>query len=428
MLVQKESDVDYRIETIAKLLAYRGGVNMKMHRHVAKEWFLPVHGDYYLNYVARRRKDVNRIVASQHYVVIEIAPKSNATPEKYYVIGVDYDADKLFINRVNHVDMYNFYLVKLDRVNDMVIIYTHDHAIKKYVFNYDYDITETKYAIDQTGRYRVQGDIVFNVFELDLESQIPAWALHEIYRYFRYLVLDRVAALLNDYGISYVVGQVMARRRDNTLGLAVMGGADSSRWSKYSKRNIARIVKVLSDYFDMDCKDFSTSVSCTVKLTIDNMPLSANIEIMSDTRFGNHIGNTIVTVREAGNLENVELFARDIVEQFHNLPKTDVIRHIGNHRIELYRVIPVRFAYEPRIKPIVLEPQTLYIMLNDTYVVDNDTLVELIHKEHGQRYVWFGGRYVLRIERVNVHPLDTAERNRVVLRRLSQCNLWHNVV
>ncbi len=139
---------------------------------------------------------------------------------------------------------------------------------------------------------------------------------------------------------------------------------------------------------------------------------------MSETVFGSHIGDTVIMVREAGNLENVELFARDIIEQFHNLPKIDVIRQIGNHRVELYRVIPVRFVYEPQIRPLVLEPQTLYITLNDAYIVDDDTLVELIHKEHGQRYIWFGNKYVLRIERVSVHPLDAAERNRVVLKRM----------
>jgi hypothetical protein len=153
------------------------------------------------------------------------------------------------------------------------------------------------------------------------------------------------------------------------------------------------------------------------------MPLSANIEITSETVFGHHIGNTVIVVRGAGDWETVNLFAREIVEQFHNLQKTDVVRYIGNHRIEFYRVVPVRFAYEPRVKPIVFEPQTLYVVLNDAYVVDNDTLVELIHREHGQRYIWFGNKFVLRIERVSVHPEDAAERNRVALRHIEPYKL-----
>jgi hypothetical protein len=422
-LTQKEHDVDQRIETIAKLLARKGDVDMKAHRRIAKEWFMSIHDSYYLDYIARRRRDIRRIVVSPSYVVVEIKSRSSDIYNKYYVIGVDYDSGALFVNRVNYVDMYGFYLVKLDRVGDMSIIYTHDDVIRKNVFNYDYDVTEPRYAIEHAGRYRVQGDIVFDISELDLSAQVPAWALHEIYRYFRYLVLDRIAAVLNDHGISYVVGQVAPNRRNTEFGLAIMGGADSSRWSKFTRRNIARVVKILSEYFDMNCKDFTTSVSCMLKLTIDNMPLSANIETRPDTRFGHHIGNTVIVVREAGDWETVNLFARDIVEQFHNLPKNDVVRYIGNHRIELHRVVPVRFAYEPRIRPLVLEPQTIYVVLNDTYVVDSDTLVELIHREHGQRYIWFGNKFVLRIERVRVHPEDVAERSRVALRRMEPYKL-----
>jgi len=419
----KESDVDYRVETIAKLLAYKDGVDMKMHKHIAREWFMSGHADYYLNYIARRRKDVGRIVASPHYVVVEIKPKSDNATEKYYVVGVDYDADMLFLNRVNHVDMYGFYLVKMDRVNDMVIIYTHDDAIKKNVFNYNHDVVEPRFAIDSEGRYRVQGDIVFSVSTLDLSSHAHAWSLHEVSRYIRYLVLDRIAAVLSDYGISYNVGIVGRNRGNNALALIIMGGTDSSRWSKYSARNRARIVDILSKYFDLECKDYTTSTSCDVKLTIDKIATRARVEIESVSIFGDHVGNIEIVVREAGNLEVVDIFTRDIAEQFNNLPKTDTVRQIGNHRIEIYRAIPVRFAYEPRVKPLVLEPQTLYIISDNTYVVDDDTLIELIHKEHGQRHIWFRGKYVLRIERVNVHRDDAAERNRTVLRRIAPYRL-----
>jgi len=418
-LMQTQGDVDYRIETIAKLLAYKDGVGMNMHKHIAREWFMSGHADYYLNYVARRRKDVDRLVVSPHYVVVKINAKSDAVDDKYYVVGVDYDADMLFVNRVNHVDMYGFYLIKMDRVNDMVIIYTHDDAIKRNVFNYNYDVVEPRFTIDSEGRYRVQGDIVFRVDALDLSSNAHAWALHEVSRYIRYLVLDRIAAVLNDYGISYNVGTARRFRNSNELALIIMGGTDSSRWSKYSERNRARIVNILSKYFDLECKDYPTSTSCNVKLTIDKITTHAYVEIESVSIFNDHVGNIEIMVRDIGNMETVDIFARDIAEQFRNLPKTDTVRQIGNHRIEIYRAIPVRFAYEPRVKPLVLEPQTLYIIAENTYVVDDDTLIELIHKEHGQRHIWFHGEYVLRIERVSVHRDDAAERNRTALQRIA---------
>jgi len=417
-LSQKESDVDYRIETIAKLLAHKDGVDMKMHRQIAKEWFMSVHADYYLEYVARRRKDVSMIVVSPHYVVIELKGRNSTINDKYYVVGVDYDADALFVNRVNYVDMYNFYAVNIEHVNDVSIIYTHDDAVKKNIFHYDYDVTDPRFTIDKEGRFRVQGDLVFDVTTLDLLNHAQAWALHEVYRYVRYLTLDRIAAILNDHGISYNVDFSRAYRHENTQALIIHGGSDSSRWSKYSARNRARIVELLSKYFDVRIKEFSFYTICDVKLTVDKITTFARVEIISLSSFGSHVGDIEIVVREAGDLKVVELFARDIAEQFHALPKTNVVRQIGNHRVELYHVVPVRFAYEPFIKPLVLEPQTLYIAPRDTYVVDNDSFVELHHKEHGRRDILIDGKYVLRIDRVLVHPRDTAERNRVVLSKI----------
>ena len=417
-LIQKTGDVDNRIEVIAKLLAYGAAVGMDAHRRISKEWFLPGHGDYYLQYVARRRRDIRRIVVSPHYVIVEVKSRASDAYNKYYAIGIDYDADLLFVNRVNYVDMFNFHITKMQQINDAIIVYTNDDEIRRDVFNYNYDVTATRFSIERPGRYRVQGDIVFDVSELDLENQVPVWAMHEIHRYIRYLVLDAIAALLNDYGISYVVGQVRTSGRNTRLGLVITGGADSSRQSGYSTRNRMRIINILSNYFNTECRNWSWFSECNIRLVIDKVPVTAGIEIVSDSIFGNHVGNIAIFVVETGNLEVVNLFARDIIEQFHVLQKTNIVRQVGNHRIELYRVVPVRFAYEPRIKPLVLEPQTLYVVLNDTYIVDDDTLAELIHKEHGQRYLWFHGKYVLRIERVSVHPLDAAERNRVVLKRI----------
>ena len=189
-LIQKTGDVDNRIEVIAKLLAYGAAVGMDAHRRISKEWFLPGHGDYYLQYVARRRRDIRRIVVSPHYVIVEVKSRASDAYNKYYAIGIDYDADLLFVNRVNYVDMFNFHITKMQQINDAIIVYTNDDEIRRDVFNYNYDVTATRFSIERPGRYRVQGDIVFDVSELDLENQVPVWAMHEIHRYIRYLVLD----------------------------------------------------------------------------------------------------------------------------------------------------------------------------------------------------------------------------------------------
>jgi hypothetical protein len=422
-----DTKIDYRIETIAKLLARRDKVDYKVHARIAKEWFMSRHGDYYLDYVVVRRKDIDKLVVSTHYVVVSIMPRRGTINFKIYVIGVDYDSDQLFINRANYIDLYGLNIDKIDRITDsgreVLIMYTDDDTIRENIFTYHHDVVTDEYTIQLPNvsvgilgaRYRVQGDVVFSLYHFSPRDNIFAWSMSEIRRYINYLTLDKIAAILMDNGLSIDV----VRADNNRYMLVVRGGTDSSRWSKYSSRNRLRIAKLLGEYFDINVSQSSFFTNVDIK---DGKTL-ARVEITSRAYYGNNIGDIQIVVRDVENQQLFDTILNDIVEQFKLLKPIDMVRYIGNHRVELKHVIPAMFSYNPQIKPLVLEPLTLYISTHHTYVVDTNSVVTLIHREHGVRKIKFADNYVLSIEHVTTHRDEIAERNRVVLSKIEPYRL-----
>ena len=421
-----DSNIDYRIETIAKLLARRGNVTRKVHARIAKEWFMPRHGDYYLDYVVARRRDVDKLVVSPHYVVVSIKPRRGTINFKIYAIGIDYDSDMLFINRAPYIDLYGLKIDKIDTIEDskgdLLIMYTDDDTIKERVFMYRHDVTTYEYVIQLPptpvgifgDRYRVQGDVVFVVNHFSLRDNLFAWSMSEIRRYINYLTTDKIAAILMDHGLSVDIG----RDNNNRYMLIIRGGTDSSRWSRYSSRNRLRIAKLLGEYFDISVSQSSFFTNVNIK--DENM--QARVEIISRAYYGENLGDIQIVIHDATNPKLFDTLLNDMVEQFKLLKPIDIIRYVGNHRIELKHVIPAMFSYNPRVLPLVLEPLTLYISAHNVYVVDTDSTVTVIHREHGIRKIKFAGRYVLSIEHVTTHRDETAERNRTILRRIKPYN------
>jgi hypothetical protein len=380
------------------------------------------HGDYYLDYVVTRRRDIDKLAVSPHYVVVSIKPRRGFTNFKTYVIGIDYDSDMLFVNRVHYIDLYSLKTDKIDRIvdnrGDVLIIYTDDDTIKENAFTYHHDVTDNEYIIQLPdtpvgilgNRYRVQGDVVFVVNHFSPRDNIFAWSMSEIRRYINYLTTDKIAAVLMDHGLSVDV----ERADNNRYVLILRGGTNSSRWSRYSSRNRLRIAKLLGEYFDVSVNPSSTFT--TVDIKDENM--QARVEIVSRAYFGSDIGDIRIMVRDVENQQLFDTLLNDMVEQFKLLKPIDMTRYIGNHRVELKHVIPAMFSYNPRILPLVLEPQTLYISAQHIYVVDTDSVVTLMHREHGIRKIKFANRYVLSIEHVTTHRDEIAERNRTILRRM----------
>jgi len=409
---------DPRIAILADALARRDGVTLGAHRRLAREYFMDLHGDYYLQHVARYRKHVDTLVVAPHYIMIKIAQPVRAgrrgaetTSTRWFVIGVDYDTDMLWAVRtgapLSPVDFHD-----VMKVNCVTVYITDDAWFRTRVFGYDFDITTSEYTIEVPGdaavAYRVQGDLVFHVRKFDELVDLHSWARGEVDRYLQYIAADRIAAVLMDHGVS--VEPVTVR---GNYAIVIVGGTNSSRFSKFSRMNRERVIRILNAYFDVSAENYSGYAEA--RLRDGQMEIGVGIE--SWAYFGIRVGDVAVVVRSVHAPQLRGMLLDDFISQFRRLEKQDLARHYGNHALEFRRAIPVSLAYEPSIRPAVLRPPTLYVALEDTYIADRDTTVTVRHREHGERHIRFAGACVLRVDFLSTHRMDVAHRNRIALRR-----------
>jgi hypothetical protein len=411
MLVEQDADMDQRIKTLADMLIKRDMVDYDMHKKIAKMWFSDLHKDYYLTYIAKARKYIRGVIIAPNYIIVHVRHGGQWSEEKYYAIGIDTDTDTLFINRVRAPPPPG----QVYRVNDVDVEHATDLHIKQLVFEYDIDIVDTEFTIVlgalHDRRFRVQGDIVFNVMRYAGADNVLAWAREEIIRYIAYLLADKIIALLADYGIS---GELVITER-NMYAIRIRGGTNSSRWSGYARKNRARIAKILSEYFDTKLETPATFA----EITISDGAIRGRLEIVSRAYFSSHYGDTFIVIREISSETILNKMVHDMTELFNTLPPMDIVRNYGNHRIELRHVVPVAFSYMSDIKPLYLEPQAIYVIARNSFIVDGESIATLIHKEHGMRRVKFADKYVLNITTTLHDDDDITYRNRVALRRIS---------
>jgi hypothetical protein len=417
-LVTQNVDMDPRIRTLVDVLTRRDLVAYNTHKKIAKMYFGELHRDYYLTYIARARKYIRNLMVSQNYLIVHIRHDGRWAELKYYAIGADSDTDVLFVNKVHAPPYPGNDLIRVESINDVKVEYVTDSYVKSFIFRYDVDVTDSEYTIDLGNylynMYRVQGDIVFNVARYMGSDNVFAWAREEILRYIAYLLADKITALLADYGISGELITVNLPTQRNVYAVRIRGGTDSSRWSDYSRHNRARIVKILSEYFDAKVE---TPANFT-EVQVSDGTIRGRLEIVSRAYFNSHYGDIFIAIREVHSDDLIDKMVRDMTELFNALSPVDIVRNVGNHRVELKHVVPVSFSYTPDIKPLYLDPQAIYVIARNTFIVDGDSVATLIHKEHGVRRVRFAGKYVLNITTTHHDDDDVAYRNRVVLSRI----------
>jgi len=415
---RQKNDVDTRIKTLVDMLAKRDMVPYKAHKIFAKEHFLPVHDEYYLRYVALQRKGVKEIAYSEHYAYIKINVTDREYNSKYYVVGIDTESGKLFINRVNYAGIEG-YLINVESIgDDLLVMRIKELFFKERVFEYNVDILDDEYVVDigpyQFMTYRVQGDLQIDVYKYPNDIGLLSAIDRQIMEYRGYLIADKIAALLNDHGLSYNV----RRANGGHWEIVIPGGTDSSRWSEYSRRNRLRIVKLLSEYFTIESTSDIVNGGFTTTVKLKDGDTYFTIDIVSRSYFRDWIGDVVIRTLGEFSYEKRRALVDDVIRHLDKLEFIDTMRIIGNHRITLKNVIPISVAYTPPIKPLVLEPLTLYIVVPNTYIVNQESVVEFSHREHGVRRIRFADKYVVRITHNDVHPHDVAQRNRIMLSRI----------
>jgi len=408
-------DVDTRIKVLVDILAKKDATPYKAHKIFAKEHFMPVHDEYYLRYLALWRKGIKEIAYSNNYIYVKINVSDRDYNAKYYVVGVDTESDKLFINRVHYTNIEGYLINVEDIKEDLLIMRVKESFFKERVFEYTKDILDDEYVVDimtyEFMTYRVQGDLQIHVHKYPNDFNVLGAIDRQVMEYREYLIADKIAAILNDNGISYHV-----RRADGGhYDIVIPGGTDSSRWSKYSRRNRLRIVKMLSEYFTIESPSDIVDGATTTTVKMRNGDTYFAIDIISHAHYGEWVGDTIIRTQGEFSYEKRHEFIDDVIKQLDKIKPVTLTRQLGNHHVTLKNVIPVSIAYTPPVKPVVLDPLTLYIVVPNTYIVSRESVMEFSHKEHGVRRVKFADKYIVRIQHNVVHDFDAAQRNRVIL-------------
>jgi hypothetical protein len=405
------------------MLSKRDSLPYKAHKMFAKEHFMPVHDEYYLRYVALQRKGVKEIAYSQNYIYVKINVTDREYNSKYYVVGIDTESDKLFINRVNYSNIGG-YLINVEDIKDeLLVMRVKESFFKERVFEYTSDILGDEYVVDigpyEFMTYRVQGDMQIRVSKYPNDFDLLGAVDRQIMEYREYLIADKIAALLNDHGISYNVRRAVGGHYE----IVVAGGTDTSRWSKYSRRNRLRIVKLLAEYFTIREPSNVVDSGFTTTVKMWDGDTLFTVDIISRAYFRERVGDIIIRTLGEFSYEKRRALVDDVIKQLDKLEYLDLTRQIGNHIIALKKVIPVSIAYAPPIRPIVLDPLTLYIVVPNTYIVNRDSEIELNHKEHGVRRIKFADKYIVRISHNDVHAHDAAQRNRIMLSKIKTYKL-----
>jgi DUF971 family protein len=419
----QKDDVDVRIRTLVEILSKRSMVEYSVHKRFAKEHFMPVHDEYYLRYIATQRKWIREIAYSQNYIYVKINVTDRDYNSKYYVIGVDTESNKLFVNRVNYASIEE-YMIKLEEISENIaVIRVKESFFKERVFEYNIDITDDEYVVDigpyEFMTYRVQGDLQVRVSKYPNDFDVLGAIDRQVMELRAYLVADKIAAILSDYGISYNV----RRGNGGHYEIIIPGGTNSSRWSKYSRRNRLRIVKILSQYFTIESPNNVSDYGNATIVRMRDGDAELAVEIISRTASGEWVGDIIIRARAELSYERRRALIDDVIKQLDTLQPVAIERHVGNHHIKLKNVVPISVAYTPPVKTLVLDPLTLYIVVPNTYIVFRDSVIELSHREHGIRKIKFADKYVVRITHNDVHVHDVAQRNRVILSRIEPYRL-----
>ncbi len=273
----QKGDVDPRIKALTDMLAKRDMVPYRVHKVFAKEHFLPVHDEYYLRYIALQRKGVREIAYSENYVYVKINTTDREYNNKYYVVGIDTESGKMFINRVNYANIEG-YLINAEVIDkEVLVIRVKESFFRERVFEYTKDILDDEYVVDigpyEFMTYRVQGDLQIQVHRYPNDFGVLGAIDRQVMEYREYLIADKIAAILSDYGLSYQV-----RKGNSThYEIVIPGGTDSSRWSKYARRNRLRVVRILSEYFTIESPSdvVDGGSTTTVKMRISNRELKA---------------------------------------------------------------------------------------------------------------------------------------------------------
>jgi hypothetical protein len=357
------------------------------------------------------------IYVSNTYVVV-------ATQMHNYLIGIADGDNRLFVNKIDTQpfgDELVTSFTSFKRGDRRITIYTMRDKEVWEILGYKYDVaTSEEVVIDEPGIYRVQGDLLLEVIEyvpldflsllIDLQERLLADVL------LRVLSEMRVSARLginNNVIIPLKIPvkdvKTAIQRIDDVVKMT-LEKATTALYAKLKELGLARNVKHLiwkaiiegdGDYRNCTIQVFDGGSGHGYKV----LP-HVTVDLM------------ITPKCERGDIEGtlLEKLYQDLMRLY---KPTTFELSVGNHHIRLQNARSLIIRYKPAHQPLLLGDLTLEINeRQDWYHVTPESIITIMHNEHGIKTVRFAREFRVRFRTLNLSIEHDQERNAIALNLL----------
>jgi hypothetical protein len=367
------------------------------------------HAGFFMRYVYRRREDVIRLVFAPHYLAIIMVPGPYQIFKPDFVIGVNDYRDGLFMSELDltRISYTTTLCSDIEKCAGKIIVAAVGDDTFRTEFGYDRDVLEQEAIITTSGRYRIQGEVVFNIEEVG--DDYPKRLFNEqILRSISIYTADIVMRILIDHGFSPVAqvggsGEVLVRVPVIPHGI-----------EKY----LRIIAEALGKYFTAHYSTYFTMKEMVHRLWISNNEVAAEMEAnFNDESIDFTIEPWLIEPTKQVYNEMINMIAGGIKDMLNNSERIDELL-VGRHYIKIERGLPVNFTYEPGLKPKILEPVLITVHKPMTFLVTPRSVVTIEHPQHGVKHIRFNGTYELTVDTTRVSSKQIVDMNTIIFDRL----------
>jgi len=416
-----ESYVDKRLVPILRRLRDNG---WKLDAITKEEYS----SELMFNYASRLMsilKNVTSILVGKSYVVLNyevVMFKQNDVENTRFinlVLGLD-ENGKVWLREISDVSGS----MTCEDYNEITTCLISDYSIRRSM-GYDHELPNDN-TIKETGRYRVQGDVIVEIGTIDI-NRITSWYEPSVTSLIKWKCMDRFYGEAIKNGIDPDLREAYQNPLEPTIGIRLMKRQDERHKSEPEIWN-----RVENEYFyplrDFIVKQLSGDGTWTYPVFIEDVRLechvfSAELETRSQT----------VTMRIRFNTEDNYLLWQKLGRLLMNHILSDTGSYtyrLGRHEIQVYNVAnPITEFRFPEtwindiqhIRPL---PPDLVMKPTDypriVFIANRDSKLVLKHPEHKEVALTFDGFYTVEVMTQNKPSTFVGLMNEVTIDKIKQ--------
>jgi hypothetical protein len=349
-----------------------------------------------------------------------------------YLLGFNSDG-KLFVNKIpldyidyrdssiKGYDLYSRYGVAVIRAEDSfvsnILGYSNDYADRERII------------IMESGNYRVQGEVILSAIKVNCSNVSetigdlgPIGIVHEaLIDYLRRYIANELMRALIDIGFNVQYARELNLRHISHRHVVIIPECipirtNFSELRLYANLVIKALSKALNGYNIIYNPE---NVRDVIEFRIANDMINAEIQLDAVAIDRESTYASIILIPNTIDIDTTKLYwilFNELREALKNVKPQDYTIVIGNHVINIRNAIALNIEYVPLAKPRIPVLSDWVIRFNlGYYYVDNSSIIEINHKEHGSVTIQFNGKYLIEFRTNNVDRSHISEWNRAVL-------------